>query len=237
MSSKTKAVSLPHVDGRTGLVFPVKAISDLARQHGAFTLLDGAHSAGQIDFRLDSLGCDAYATCLHKWMHGPRGTGFLYIRRDKISQIWPLFATWSDKPDDSIEKFEEVGTVFKALPAAIPDMIAFNRDVGQAEKNARYRYLRHRWASRLAEHKSVVMLTDIAAEPGTCFGAFTVKHMDCETFARVLLQGYDISVKAFAMEEDASMKGIHISTGLANTVQEIDRFVDAALEILEREGR
>ncbi|CAK7262105.1 MULTISPECIES: aminotransferase class V-fold PLP-dependent enzyme [unclassified Shinella] len=234
ISEKTRLLSVPHVIARTGLVLPVKAISELARSRGIFTFVDGAHSAGHLDLKLDDLGCDGYAACLHKWMYGPRGTGFLHVRKDQIAKIWPLFASWSNKPADSIEKFEEVGTVFKALPASIPEMISFNRDIGQAEKSARLRYLRDRWASRLRHHERIRLLTDIDAAPGTSFGGFVVEGMDAEHFARVLLDEFDIHVKAFTMEEDASMTGIHLSPGLANTVEEIDSFVEATLAILAR---
>nr|WP_281379783.1 aminotransferase class V-fold PLP-dependent enzyme [Ancylobacter tetraedralis] len=234
ITERTRLISFPHVVANTGLVMPVRQIAALARARGAFTLVDGAHSAGHIAFRLDELGCDAYATCLHKWMYGPRGTGFLHVRREKIADVWPLFASWSGKPADSIEKFEEVGTVFKALPASIPEAIAFNRGIGQAEKSARLRFLRDRWAGRLREHERIRLLTDIDADPGTGFGGFVIDGLEGEDFARTLREDFAINVRAFAMDEDPAMRGIHLSPGLPNTVEEVDRFVEATFAILAR---
>ncbi len=234
IGEKTRLISFPHVVARIGMVLPVREIAALAAESGAFTLVDGAHSAGHLEFTLKELECDAYATCLHKWMYGPRGTGFLYVRRDAIAKVWPLIASWSNKPADSIEKFEEVGTVFKALPAAIPVAIAFNRELGQAEKSARLRYLRDRWARPLGALDGVKLLTDLDAEPGTGFAAFQIENMDPEDFASALLVEFGISVKPFAMEEDPSLVGIHLSPGLANTIREIDLFVDAAATIVMR---
>jgi isopenicillin-N epimerase len=144
ISDRTRLITFPHVVARSGQVLPAAKIAALARAKDIFTFVDGAHSAGHICFSLDELGCDAFAACLHKWMFGPRGTGFLYVRRERIADIWPLWASWSNKPASSIEKFEEVGSVFKALPAAIPDAIDFNLDIGQEEKSARLRYMRER---------------------------------------------------------------------------------------------
>lgn len=234
IGERTRLLSIPHVVARTGLVLPVKEIAELATFRGAFTFVDGAHSAGHFVFRLDELGCDAYAACLHKWMYGPRGTGFLYVRRDRIPDVWPLFASWSGQPDTSIEKYEEVGSVFKALPAAIPETIAFNQEIGKAEKAARLRYLRDRWARPLGEHARIRLLTDINSEPGTGFGGFVIDGMEPDEFARTLLADFNISVRAFAMEEAPTMKGIHLSPGLPNTVEEIDRFIAATFAILER---
>ena len=234
IGERTRLVSFPHVISRIGQVMPVRRIAQAAARLGVLTVVDGAHSAGHIEFSLDGLGCDAYATCLHKWMYGPRGTGFLYVRREAIARVWPLFASWSNKPADSIEKFEEVGTVFKALPAAIHETIAFNRDIGQKEKSARLRYLRDRWARQLATHERIRLLTDLDADPGTGFGAFQVDGMDPEEFAAMLLADHGINARAFTMEEDPALKGIHLSPGLANTVEEVDRFVEAATAILRR---
>lgn len=234
ITDRTRLISIPHVVSRTGLVMPVKAISELAARRGIFTLVDGAHSAGHIEFRLDELGCDAFAACLHKWMYGPRGTGFLYVRREQIAKVWPLFASWSNKPADSIEKFEEVGTVFKALPGSIPEAITFNREIGQAEKSARLRYLRDRWATRLKAHDRIRLLMDVDSEPGTGFGGFVIDGMEAEDFTSTLLEEFNVHVRAFEMEEDASLKGIHLSPGLANTVEEVDRFVEATVAILSR---
>ncbi|MDZ5454851.1 aminotransferase class V-fold PLP-dependent enzyme [Labrys sp. ZIDIC5] len=234
LTSRTRLISFPHVVARTGLVLPVADISRRVASRNIFTLVDGAHSAGHFPFRLSELGCDAFATCLHKWMYGPRGTGFVFLKRARIRDVWPLFASWSNKPANSIEKFEEVGTVFKALQASIPEAMLFNTAIGQEAKTARLRYLRSRWARRLSEHPRIRMLTDIDAEPATAFGAFTIEGMEHKDFARTLLSEFGINVSAFSMEEDTSMEGIHLSAGLPNSVEEIDRFVEAAETVLAR---
>ncbi|QOF75473.1 aminotransferase class V-fold PLP-dependent enzyme (plasmid) [Aminobacter sp. SR38] len=236
ITERTRLITFPHVVVRTGQVLPVKPLAELARAKGIFSFVDGAHSAGHICFRLDELGCDAFATCLHKWMYGPRGTGFLYVRRDKIADVWPMWASWSNKPVDSIEKFEEVGSVFKALPASIPDALAFNLQIGQEEKAARLRYMRNRWMIPLSRHEKVTMLTDIDAEPGTGFGAFVLDGIDHGQFAKALLDEFKINVLSFAMDEDPSLKGIHVSPGLSNSLEEIDRFVEATDIVLGRFG-
>lgn len=234
ISERTRIITFPHIVARTGQVLPVAKLAALGRANGIFTFVDGAHSAGHIPFRLDDLGCDAFATCLHKWMYGPRGTGFLHVRRDRIADIWPLWASWSNKPADSIEKFEEVGSVFKALPASIPDAIDFNLDIGQEEKSARLRYMRERWVVPLSAHERIRILTDVEARPGTGFGAFTVEGMENAAFTKFLFDEFKIHVLAFAMEEDPTLKGIHVSPSLSNSIEEVDRFVEAAYTILDR---
>ena len=80
-------------------------------------MVDGAQSTGQIDFRIADLGCDMFATSLHKWAYAPRGTGMLYIRREVIERVWPIWPSWSGKPASSIEKFEEAANAGRATEA------------------------------------------------------------------------------------------------------------------------
>ena len=88
----------------------------MARAKGIETIVDGAHSFAQFDFKQKDLGCDYFGTSLHKWLYAPKGTGLLYVKRDKIAKIWPLMAAESKQAAD-IRKFEEIGT-HSAAPQA-----------------------------------------------------------------------------------------------------------------------
>ncbi|MDO9415520.1 aminotransferase class V-fold PLP-dependent enzyme [Pararhizobium sp.] len=232
ITDRTSLILFPHVLRNTGRIMPVARIAALARARGVFTLVDGAHSVGHIDFRLEALGCDAFATCLHKWFQGPRGTGFLYIREDRIKDVWPIHATWSGKPASSIEKFEEVGTVFKALPGALPEALAFNRFLTMPAKAARFRYLRDRWLIPLAENNRVKLLTQQTPDYHTGFGAFMVEGMDAATFHRRLAREYDINISLVPLNGGSEPSGLQVSPHLSNSVEEIDRLVGATATIL-----
>ncbi|MFZ9755627.1 MAG: aminotransferase class V-fold PLP-dependent enzyme, partial [Bacteroidia bacterium] len=86
ISSRTRVIALPHIPCTIGQVLPVKDICDLARSRGIVSVLDGAHPLGMIPFNLHEIGCDYYAGCLHKWALGPLGTGYLYIRKERLAQ-------------------------------------------------------------------------------------------------------------------------------------------------------
>ncbi len=90
INPRTKVLLVSHVQYTDGTVMPIREICTLARSHGIFTIVDGAQAAGQLEpLRVPELGCDAYATCLHKWLNGPAGTGLLYLRRDAHARVWP----------------------------------------------------------------------------------------------------------------------------------------------------
>ena len=89
ISPRTRVISVSHVLSSTGLRMPIADIAALARRRGVLCIVDGAQAVGQIAVDVKALGCDAYATSGHKWLMGPKGTGFLYISKDAGNVIAP----------------------------------------------------------------------------------------------------------------------------------------------------
>src|SRR5262249_32381304 len=115
----------------------------------------------------DDLDCDYYATSLHKWLLAPIGTGFLYVRKEKIPSIWPLMAA-SAEQSDNIRKYEEIGTHPAANHNAIAVALAFHQGIGVERRAARLRYLRDRWAKPLRNHPKVTFWTDLDDDAASC---------------------------------------------------------------------
>ena len=87
---RTKVVHVSHVVFLTGQILPVAEVCAWARRHGITSIVDGAHAFAHADTNLPAMGCDTYGTSLHKWLMAPIGTGFLYMRRDRIAGHWAL---------------------------------------------------------------------------------------------------------------------------------------------------
>ena len=150
ITDRTKLILISHVINITGQITPVKAVCDLARARGIETIVDGAHSFAQFDFKQKDLGCDYFGTSLHKWLYAPKGTGMLYVKRDKIEKIWPLMAAETKQKSD-IRKFEEIGTHSAAPKLAIGEAIVFHNGIGAKRKEARLRYLSRYWMNKLKD--------------------------------------------------------------------------------------
>ena len=149
ITPQTKVLHFCHITNLTGQIFPVRKICDAARAKGIKTIVDGAHAFAHFPYKAADLGCDYYGTSLHKWLLAPIGTGFLYVRRENIEALWPLTPANATRAKD-IRKFEEIGTHPAANHNAIAEALTFHDAIGIERKAARLRYLRNRWASRLA---------------------------------------------------------------------------------------
>ena len=193
--------------------------------------IDGAHAFGHFPFNRDQLGADYYGTSLHKWLHAPIGTGFLYVRREKIKSLWPLMAG-SVEQEDNIRKYEEIGTHPAANHNAIAVALAFHRAIGAERKIARLRYLRDRWAKRmLAESDRVKVLTPLDSPYAGAIGLFAVDGIDSPKLGAWLMDKYRIVTTPIVHAEH---QGIRITPNVYTTVDEVDLFTEKVLEAVKK---
>ncbi len=231
ITPKTRLILMSHMINLTGQILPVKGVVQMARRHGIPVIVDGAHSFAHFDFTLDDLDCDYYGTSLHKWLLAPHGTGMLYVRRDKIASLWPLMAA-PDRMDDDIRKFEEIGTHPAANYLAIGEAITFHQGIGPQRKEARLRYLRDYWATRLLQQDRVHLHTSL--RPGFAAGIATVQvdGLDSSDLVSHLWKQHRIIVVPIKHDE---FEGVRVSPNLFTTLEELDRFCDA-MEAVIRDG-
>ncbi len=230
ITPRTKLMLVSHMINITGQILPVKEIVAMARAKGVPVIVDGAHALAHFDFRISDLDCDYYATSLHKWLFAPIGTGLLYVRRDRITDLWPLMAAPPEMNGD-IRKFEEIGTHPIANFLAIAEALTFHQGIGGARKQARLVYLRDYWATRLLSHKGVTLHTSLDA--GAACGIATVEIAGIEPgalagwlFARHHIIATPITHPQF--------RGMRVAPSVYTTTEELDRFVDAMAHVASK---
>ena len=158
ITPRTRVLHFCHITNLTGQIFPVKKICQMARSRGIEAIVDGAHAYAHFPFKHEDLDCDYYGTSLHKWLLAPHGTGFLYVRREKIEKVWPMMAAPASM-NANIRKFEEIGTHPAANHNAIAEALTFHESIGCERKAARLRYLRSLWTERLSRFPNVTIRT------------------------------------------------------------------------------
>lgn len=231
VTPRTRLVLMCHMINITGQILPVREVVAAMRRRGIPVVVDGAHAFAHFPFTHADLDCDYYATSLHKWLFAPIGTGLLYVRRDRIADLWPMMAAPETMTDD-VRKFEEIGTHPAANYLAIAEALTFHLGIGPERKAARLVALRDRWAKRLAEHDRVRLHTSL--EPGQACGIATVQidGVDSGDLARHLWEEHHVFVVAIKHPE---FEGIRVSPSVYSTLEEVDRFSDA-MERVARHG-
>jgi selenocysteine lyase/cysteine desulfurase len=225
---KTRLLLLTHVSHRTGLVMPVAEIARTARAKGIDTILDAAHSWGQMEFSLGELGVDFVGFNLHKWIGAPVGVGFLYIKKDRLADIDRDMGD-EDFPEADIRSRVHTGTVNFATVLTVPAAVALHQQIGAVAKQARLRYLRDYWVSRVRGFRDIEILTP--DEPGS-YGALTsfrltgkTSKADNDAAVAKLRDGY----KILTVRRAGVARGqcIRVTPALYTDESDLDRFVEA----------
>ena len=233
LTPRTRLIEVTHVVNLTGNILPVRDLVAMARGRGVETFVDGAHAFAQLPFRRDDLDCDYYATSLHKWLLAPIGTGFLYVRKASIPRIWPLMAAPASMSAD-VRKFEEIGTHPAANHNAIAAALAFHRAIGVDRKIARLRFLRDRWATRLADAcPRAKLLSPAETGRSTGIGLLHVEGIDPVALRDRIWASDRIIAVAI---KHAEFGGLRVTPNVDTAVQEIDVFVDAVLKAVKTIG-
>lgn len=232
-SPKTKFVNLTQVINWTGQVIPVTAIRrvcDEARKRGIFTLVDGAHAFAQFDFKVPDLGCDAFATSLHKWLCAPFGTGMLYVRKESLPKVWSLFPSTLEENAD-IRKFEHLGTRSFAQISAIGQAIDFHEMIGIQLKEARLRYLKEYWINQLKDQERLIFYTSHNPRFSGAIASMQIKGIEPSEVENVLTNKFRIHVTNV---EIGNINGIRISPNVYTRLPDLDRLVEGVEYLLKQ---
>jgi selenocysteine lyase/cysteine desulfurase len=227
ITPRTRLLMICHMVNITGQILPVKKVCAMAHAKGIDVMVDGAHAFAQLDYRIPDLDCDYYGASLHKWLGAPLGSGILYVRRDKVAKLWPIYADAS-MADDDIRKLNHTGTHPVHTDLGIENAIAFHEAIGIQRKEARLRYLQNYWTNRVRALPNVVMYTPSDPQRSCAIANVGVKGVKPADLAKILLDKYKIWTVAI---DSAGVHGVRVTPQLFIRPAELDVFVKAIGEI------
>lgn len=230
MTSKTKLIVASHLADGWGYVLPIRELSELAHDRGAQLLADGALTFGHVPVSMTDLGCDYYATSLHKWLNAPLGTGALYVRRDRLETLWPLYGTRRDAND--IRKFEDIGTRSGPTIAAIGQALDFYEQLGPERKAARVRYLLSLVMEHLKRVNDVTVITEPDPQKRTGLARIAIEGVSGADLTRVLREDFDLYAYG---NWPGPNDGVYISPNVFNSSKHMTLFSDAIKSIAARQ--
>ncbi len=227
ITPRTRLLMVCHMINITGQILPIRKICDMAHSKGVQVLVDGAHAVAHIRFNLSELNCDYYGASLHKWLSVPLGAGILYVRKERIGEIWPLIAEGPRKMDD-ISRLNHTGTHPVATDLTIADSIAFYQTLGPERKEARLRYLQQYWTSRVRSLPHIMLNTPGNAARACGIANVGIKGMKPSVMAETLLKKYRIFTVAI---DYAGVQGCRITPNVYTSTTELDVLVEALKEM------
>jgi selenocysteine lyase/cysteine desulfurase len=222
ITPKTKLLMVCHMINITGQILPIRKICDMAHAKGVKVMVDGAHAFAHIQYKISELNCDYYGTSLHKWMSVPLGAGFLYVRKGEAPKLWPLLG--DRLPKEDVYRLNHTGTHPCATDLTIADAIDFFNMIGADKKEARLRFLKDYWTSRVKGNTKIILNTPLDATRSCGIANVGVKGMTPGTLAKRLLDEH----KVYTVPIDyANVQGCRITPNVYTTTEELDQFVKA----------
>jgi selenocysteine lyase/cysteine desulfurase len=226
---QTRLILVSHMVNITGHILPIKKICEMAHRYGVEVLVDGAHCIGHFDFNIEELDCDYYGSSLHKWLATPLGCGLLYISPKHQKTLWPLF-TEDYLMTEGIQRFGHQGTHPVYHDLAIENAITYYQALGAQRKEERLRALASRWMDALKDHPNIRINTPAQKERYAGIGNVGLTQMRASELARRLMDDYQIFTVAI---EGAGVDGCRITPNVFTSIEEIDQFIQAMLQLAD----
>jgi selenocysteine lyase/cysteine desulfurase len=223
ITARTRVLLLTHVVHRTGQIMPVAKIAAMARSRGIDVIVDGAHALAHLDYALPDLKVEFAAFNLHKWVGAPLGTGLLYIARQRIADIAPLFGDASHAPGD-IARLGHFSAVPPAPILAIEDALRFHDSIGTRNKEARLRYLARYWMDRVRDAPGVRLFTPGDPRRHGALGAFGIEGMPARAVAERLMSEHRIFTVVRGVNDEECVR---VTPALYTSVEDLDALVAA----------
>jgi Aminotransferase class-V len=197
---------------------------------GACVIADGALTFGCMPVDLKTMDCDFYGTSLHKGVFAPTGTGFLYVKRERIRSVWPLYGA-AEKEADDIRKFEHRGTAPVTAFAAVNDALDLHEKIGFENMAARYRYLKRLWADRLVGHSRCRFNVSLEPEHSCGIASLVIDGVEPVKLYEYLYTKREISAWLI---RDSAFPALWVSPYPFTTPSELDVLASTLTEVANK---
>jgi selenocysteine lyase/cysteine desulfurase len=230
ITARTRVLSVTDLSNTTGVKLPTAELCRRARERGIHAHVDGAQTFGALSMNLRRMGCDSYSSSAHKWLMGPKEAGLLYVRQERIADIWPgvVGVGWGDKVETAMRgarKFETLGQRDDACVTAMGTAVDFHNLIGPARIEARVRELTSALKEGVSKIPGARLVTSRNPElsAGVCVVAFEGK--DNRKIYEALHAGHGVA--------GAPTGGVRFSPHIYNTMAEMERTVAALAQVVK----
>lgn len=222
LTPRTRVLSITHVSNVSGIRLPAKELCAMGHSHGLYVHVDGAQTWGAFNVNLRDLGCDSYSSSAHKWFLGPREVGLLFVRKERITEIWPntVAPGWGEHATPDVigaRKFESLGQRDDAKLAALKTAADFHAAIGVQKVEARVVELATALKTRL---RSLDLPLATPMDPALSGGVVIVRAASAKGH-----EAYEMLDSKFGIA-GAPTGGLRLCPHIYNTMAHVERAVD-----------
>ncbi len=225
ITPRTKLINISHTVFISGLITPIKELSEMAHRHGVLVLADSAHGPGMLDLNLNDMGVDFLAASPYKWLGAPCGAGILYVRRDVQDRLWPTIASSGWDSRDDATRFETLGQRADPLLFALGEAVDFQTKVGKARIQRRIQALSTHLKEELSEIPGVRLHTSMDPYLTAGLTAFSMEGTSPQAIMDYLRERYNLVVRTIGSEEKGT-RGVRVSTHIFIFHEHVDMLLE-----------
>lgn len=227
ITPRTKVISVAHTVFISGLITPLKELSQVAHEKGILILADSAHGLGMLNLDMKQVGVDFFVSSPYKWLGAPTGIGLLYVKKDVQDRVWPTIVgargDWTAMK--SARKFDPSGQRADALVYALDEAIDFQNLIGKDRIERRIKALAGYLKRELSKIPRVKLNTSEDPYLSAGLTAFAMEGLDPETIMDYVREKYNIVVRTVGNKE-AGTYALRVSSPIYISYNEINMFLE-----------
>ncbi len=235
ITPRTRIISISHTVYISGLIAPLKELSEMAHAKDVLVLADSAHGIGMLDLDMKELGIDFFATSPYKWLGAPTGVGLLYVRKEVQDKLWPTIASSGWDRHQSARKFETLSQRADALTIALGEALDFQNAIGKERIERRVKTLAGYLKRELNKIPGVKLHTSQDPYLSGGLTAFSAEGIDPEKVVNFIREKYNIVVRTIGNKKMGTY-GVRVSTHIYVSLKHIDMFLEGLRHLVRRKA-
>ena len=221
ITPRTKVISVSHTVFITGLIFPMKEVSELAHKKGIFVFADSAHGLGMLDLNMKELGMDVFCSSPYKWFGAPTGCGVMYVKKEVQDQIYPLIASSGWDTNKNAQRFETLSQRADPIIIALGEAIDFQSRIGKPRIERRIKSLAGYLKKGLKTIPKVRLHTPEDSYISGGLTAFSIENVEPQYIVDYLREKYNIVIRTIGRDADKT-RGVRASTHIYISKKHVD---------------
>ena len=225
ITPKTRAISISHTVYITGLIAPIKELSEMAHKHEVVVIVDSAHGIGMLDLDMHEMGCDVFCTSPYKWMGAPTGAGVMYVKKESQDKFYPLIASSGWDTNENAKRFETLSQRADPILFAVEEAVDFNNAIGKQRIERRIKTLAGYLKQELQKIPKVRLHTPTDPYLSGGLTALSIEGVKAETIVDYVREKYNIVIRTIGRDRD-NTRGVRVSTNIYVSTGYVDMLLE-----------